>query len=307
MLTSLFKKDKPFMFLAVAFYILVIYVFYVFFNQNSSYSFSEILIKIAIFFLLIFIFLMTDFIGRKNNISKLSSYKIVLFALVIAMLPQTFFNEQIVVSALFILLATRRMISMRTQIEVQKKIFDASLWISLASCFYFWSVSYFVMLFASIIIHTNANYKLWLTPFLGMGTVILLSNVYTLLVQNAFYLPIDWVRPYGFDFESYFKIKIATPILILLALTFWAVIQLYLQYRNKNLKSKQTVILIFISLVISCAIVVFTPVKQVSEWLFFIAPFSLLMSIYFEAKNQSELKESISWILFLLPFLVFFL
>lgn len=307
MLSNIFNKDKPIIFLAVYVFMGLFYCYYAFFKFPGSLGLQDILIKTGILALYIFSMLLLDFIGRKNEISKLNTYKIAFFALVTTMVPQMFLTEQIVVSVFLILLALRRIISLRSGKEIQKKILDASLWISLASCFYFWSLLFFAALFIAIFIYARNNFKNWMVPFVGMAAVIIFSNVYTLLIQDAFYTPLDWVRPAGFDFTFYNDLKFVMPVTLLISIAVWALADLFLKYKKKSLKNKQTAILVVISLFVSIAIPVMAPVKQGSELFFFAIPFSILLANYFQSSKEKIFKEVLFWALFLMPFVILFM
>jgi hypothetical protein len=307
MLTAIFNKDKPILFLAISFFMGLFYGYYAFFEFSGTLTLQDILIKTGILALYIFAMLLLDFIGRKNDISKLNTYKIAFFALVTTMIPQTFLTEQVVVSGFLILLALRRVISLRSGKEMQKKILDASLWISLASCFYFWAVLFFAVLFVGIFIYARSNFKNWMVPFVGMAAVITLSNVYTLLVQDAFYTPLDWVRPAGFDFTFYNDLKFVIPITLLISITLWALADLFLKFKKKSLKNKQTTMLVLVSLFAAVTIPVLTPEKQGAELFFFAIPFSILLANYFETSKEKVFKEVLFWALFLTPFVILFM
>lgn len=139
MIAKLFEQAKPALYLAVAVFMAVFFWYYVVVQNTISFTFTGILLSILHFGLYLVIMLLIDFIGRKNDLSKNKTYKILLFALFTTVLPETFLFEKTLLSLFFILLALRRIISLRSGIHIQKKIFDAALWISLASCFYFWS------------------------------------------------------------------------------------------------------------------------------------------------------------------------
>lgn len=307
MLTAIFNKDKPILFLAISFFMGLFYCYYAFFEFPGVLTLQEILIKTGILALYIFSMLLLDFIGRKNNISKLNTYTIAFFALVTTMIPQTFLTEQVVVSGFLILLALRRIVSLRSGKDMQKKILDAALWISLASCFYFWSFLFFALLFFTIFMYARSSFKNWMIPFVGMVAVITLSNVYTLLVQDAFYTPLDWVRPAGFDFTFYNDLKFVIPITLLISITLWVLADLLLKYKKKSLENKQTTILVLVSLFVAVAIPVLVPVKQGSEFFFFAIPFSILLANYIETSKEKIFHEVLFWTLFIMPFIILFM
>jgi len=307
MLSKLFEKEKPILILAVGLFMSVFFFYYTYIHPTAGDFKNPLYITLLLWGLYLFTMLLIDFIGRKNNIAKNKSYKILLFALFTTAIPETFLYEKTFLSFFLVVLALRRIISLPSGIDIQKKIFDAALWISLASCFYFWSALFFIVLYAGIFIFSRENYRNWFIPFTGMGVVILFSNVYTLLVQNAFYTPLDWIRPAEFDFLIYSSFKYIVPLTLYAALLVWSLFDLFINWKQKKLKNKQLTSLLLCILVISLTVVLFTHQKNGSELVFFVFPFAALFSNYLSFAKDYVFKEILLWILLLLPFLIPFL
>lgn len=268
---------------------------------------NSIFLIIPLLALYLFTMLLIDFIGRKNNISKKKAYKMLLFAAFTVAIPETFLYEKTFISFFLILLALRRIISLSSGIEIRKKIFDASLWIALASCFYFWSALFFIVLYAGIFIFSRENYRNWIIPLTGMGVVIVFSNAFTLLFQNAFYTPLDWLRPAGSDFSVYSDFKYIVPLTFYATLLVWSLSDLFINWKQKKLKSRQLTILLLCILVISLTVVLFTHQKNGSELLFFAFPFAALFSNYLSFAKDYIFKEVLLWALVIMPFLIPFI
>ncbi|HLU51845.1 MAG TPA: DUF6427 family protein [Flavobacteriaceae bacterium] len=304
MIAKLFEQAKPALYLAVAVFMAVFFWYYVVVQNTISFTFTGILLSILHFGLYLVIMLLMDFIGRKNDLSKNKTYKILLFALFTTVLPETFLFEKTLLSLFFILLALRRIISLRSGIHIQKKIFDAALWISLASCFYFWSSLFFIALYVAIFIFCGNNYRHWFIPFLGMATVIIFTNIFTLLFQNAFYTPLDWVRSPGFDFSIYNQFVLLIPLSVFGALLIWAIVDLIFYWKQKKLKNRQVTALVLTVLLVSLMIVLLVDVKNGSELAFLVFPFAVLFGNYLSFAKDYVFKEIILWILLLLPFVM---
>jgi hypothetical protein len=105
----------------------------------------------------------TNFISKKNGLSKDSAYTVFFFFLIV-FFPSVLDNVNLVVANFFYSSCFRRLIS--AILKASKKIFDASFWIIVAALFQFWSILYLVLVFISIIFHVSRDYRNWFLPFL---------------------------------------------------------------------------------------------------------------------------------------------
>ena len=171
MITSVFKKSTPLNFTLVVFLILVFFSIYQF--QDFGWTNSAILIleKVGLLTVVLASVFMTNFISKRNGLSKDSSYTILFYFLFILFFPSVLDNINLIFSNFFILLALRRLISLQSLKASKEKIFDASLWIFLASVFHFWSIMYIALVFISIIFHVARDYRNWILPFIAFFAV----------------------------------------------------------------------------------------------------------------------------------------
>ncbi|GGD79988.1 DUF6427 family protein [Planktosalinus lacus] len=307
MLTSFFGKSKPVNYVLVAAFMALFFLGHYFKSTETIESFSEIAFQVGMLLIFLLTMLLVDFISRKNKLTYNNTYLIVVFGIFITTIPASFLNAKVLVAHFFILLALRRMISLRSQKDVQKKLFDAALWISLASCFYFWSFLFVIFLFGSIVALVGRNFKNYVIPFVGMATVIILSNVYTLLVQNTFYSPLDWIEIPGFDFTSYNQFSLLLPASVFFTVMLWLSGHFLFKRKVKNKKQKTKNFQLYSLTLIALAIVIFTPHKNGSELAFSAMPFAVLTTNYLETKEEKGFKELLLWLLVLLPFLILFI
>ncbi|MCR9182159.1 MAG: DUF6427 family protein [Flavobacteriaceae bacterium] len=283
------------------------FVVHHFLSSKTVFNLGKVAFQTLMLVVFLLSMLLVDFISRKNNLTNNNTFKILLFAIFVTTFPATFLYTEVLTANFFILLALRRIISLKTKKDIQKKIFDAALWIALASCIYFWSILFMGVLFISIVQYAGTNFKNYLIPFLGMAAIIILTNTYTLFVQNAFYLPLDWVRTSGFDFQAYYHIQLLYPLSFFLGILLWSIVDFYLGRKHKSKTKKRTTMLISFILAIAICSIILTPQKNGGELLFMAMPFSVLSANYFEKKGDFIFKEVVLWLLLLMPFFVLFL
>ncbi|KDN55279.1 DUF6427 family protein [Flavobacterium seoulense] len=184
MITSVFKKSTPLNFSLVVF--LILFFGFIYQIQDLAWSHSAILVleKIGIGLIILASALITTFVTKKNDLSRDSAYSILFFLLFLLFFPSLFDNFNLVLANFFILLAFRRLISLQSQKVSKEKIFDASIWIFVASLFHFWCILYLILVFISIIAHVAGDYRNWILPFIAFFAIAILFALYSLLFNN---------------------------------------------------------------------------------------------------------------------------
>lgn len=179
MIASVFKKSTPLNYALTVF--LVLFFFFIYQIQDTSWVASGVLLlKKAFTFLVVLasIFL-TSFIGKRNGLTKNSSYTAIFFLLLLLFFPTILNNLNILLANFFILLALRRLISLQSMKASKEKIFDASLWIFVASLFSFWSILFLILVFISVIFHVSRDYTNWVLPFIAFIAVAIFFAFFT--------------------------------------------------------------------------------------------------------------------------------
>ncbi|MEH6536906.1 MAG: DUF6427 family protein [Psychroserpens sp.] len=301
MISNFFSKSKPIHYIVVSLMLLLVYVVNKFKILTTDIDVIVALKQLGLFLICLLSVFVFDFLVTRNNLTKKNSYNIVLFVLFFAILPQTILNSQIVVANFFVLLALRRLISLRTQKDIKKKLFDASFWISIATLFYFWSSVFFVLVFAALLIYAITDLKNYLIPILGIATVAVILISYLIINE----IDIVSFATGSFDFSLDFSALNSKPIIvgstILLSFGLWA-----LFYYIKNIKSQMksyrpSFKLIIITVILGLVIIAVGPSKDGREFIFLFAPLSIIMTNYLEVISEKWFKETLLWVIILTP------
>ena len=112
--------------------------------------------------------------------------------------------------------------SLRSQKDVKKKLFDAAFWIGLATLFYFWSILFFALILISLVLYTDNNIRHWIIPFLGMLTVFIISIVLSIVLYDNFFNLFNKSFQVSYDFTNYNTVKYLVSITLLLSFGIWA-------------------------------------------------------------------------------------
>ena len=291
MITSIFSKSKPINFIVVFFISLFAYVIANFKLSNEVYNFNNILEKIVIFGISYFSILTLNFIVGKNSLTQKNNYEILLYSLFLLMLPESLLSDKIIVSNFFILLALRRTLSLRSQINLKKKLFDASFWVAIASLFYFWAILFFILIYAVLLLFTDNKIKNWIVPFTGLLTVLLIVVSYSIIVNGDFFGAIKIASDISFDYSNFNSSKDIIAITILLSFGVWSSIFYLASIRKRMKKFRPIFKSIFISLAIAFVIMIIAPDKNGSEFLFLFPTLAIVVANYIETIKEKWFRE----------------
>lgn len=292
MITRLFSKSKPINFLIV-FAIALLAFFVAIYKSDLAPLNTVTIIKLILLFIGIsFSIYILNFIVDKNNLSlKKNNYEILLISLFLLLIPQTTINSSIVISNCFVLLAIRRLISLHSNKKVKQKLFDTALLIGIASLFYFWSILFFVLIFIAIFFYEKVDVKNWIVPFIGLITVYIIATA-SMLIINDDYFNIQTILPQvSFDLSRYNSLKHIVSITMLVSFGLWSSLFFLRDLRKKKKTYRPSYKTIFIASMVATLIVIISPGKNGSEFLFLFAPLAVIITNYIEAIEEKWFKE----------------
>lgn len=313
MLTSFFGKSNPINYLILGIFIFAGYLWETFSGNDVPNTFLSFGFHAAFCMLSVLGMLLLDFIIRKNHLTKNNTFAILFFSCFMVMLPVIFSQQSILLANFFLLLSFRRMMSMRNDKNSSKKILDASIWITVASIFHFWSLLFFVPLWIAIIQKPNSNYKQMLIPITGFVAVLMINTAYQLLAADSYSWFLNWEKPISFDFSAYSAISVLVPVTIILAFYIWTGIYRILKISVIPLKEKPNYLLLLYISINTLLVALATPQKTGAEVLFLLAPIAIIVANYienFETERYVErdaaefwFKELLLWLVVVLPFI----
>lgn len=293
MITSVFSKSRPINYILITALMVICFTLYQFHSSFNNITWLEIGKKVVLLFLLVGSLFITNFITKKNGLSKDNSYTFLLFFIFFILFPKTLSNGALIISNAFILLALRRLISMQSLITPKEKIFDASIWIFAASLFHFWCILFILLVFVSIIFHVSRDYRNWIIPFIGFFAVLIISVLCSQIFNPQW--KYDYIQQITMDFdlkyiENIFQ-NIALSIYIITALLALATMLLILTNKSLNLQSSYKKIIF--AFIIGLVIFFISPNKDNSYLIFTFVPVSIMLTNYLETIEKYWIKESI--------------
>ncbi len=293
MITTIFKKSSPINYTLVGVLMFLFFSLSQFTLNTAGFSVFQILPKTLVLLLLIATIVVTNFITKKNALSKDSTYAVLFSFLFLIFFPNLYNEPNLVFANFLVILAMRRLISLQSLKFPKEKIFDASLFIFFASLFYFWSILFIILVFATIILHVSRDYRNWIIPFIAFFAVIIVFLFFALLIDKTliehFLLKTDFCFEINY-FTSIYQ-NIAFSLFVTTALFFMTT--LFLTLSNKpliqNSSFKKLIIWFFTGLIIY----VIAPYKSNDVLIFTFAPLAIIATSFVESiqiKWQQELS-----------------
>ena len=301
MITRFFSTSKP-----IHLVLTILFACILFFLVRKDLfvdGFSiAILFKQLGFFLLVLVSIaLLSFMVNKNTLTQGNNYAILFFVLLIAMLPATLQYNNILWSNVFILLALRRIISLKSNLNIKKKLLDASIWITIASLLYFWSILFFALIFAALFLFAIPNIKNWVIPFIGVAIVVIITLAFSIVTTNTLDDFSWYIEPLDYDLSAYNNRQSIIAITLIVSLGLWALF-FYIRSIKDKLKSLRAAhVLIMYAALTAIIIIGVAPGKNGSEFLFLFAPLAIIMSNFIETVTENWFAEIYIWLLIAVP------
>lgn len=223
MLARFFQKSEPISFLSLLFLLLIYILLHSFYGFSGEINFTysiRVLFGFVFFSGLLFF---GDFIIQKNYLTPANYYAIFIFVLLFGLFPSALNLSKISIAHLFILLASRRMYSIRTKKAMLSKLFDSGFYIGIAFLLYPISSLYLLLIYISYFIYIRVINKDLLLPLIGFLTPILVTFTYFFINDNYASFKTLVEINIASDFAVFKNQLIYIPSLVIIILTISAV------------------------------------------------------------------------------------
>jgi len=305
MISSIFGKTKPINYIIVLAFLFIFYWTVHIIVYQLTYPIEELLLQTVVLGILLFSIFAVNFIVKRNQITGTNSFTILFYALLIVVFHTVMLDNNAILCSFFLLLAQRRLISLKSLKDIKLKVFDASLWVVLASIFYDWALIYFILIFAAIYFYEPKNIRNWLIPFLGVFTLGVILFSLLIVTDQQQFLSEHYRFELTFDtnFFAYWgnssKMVIYTVFVIVIGL--WA----FFKLGKLGMGRIMTMRLIAISFAIGIVLTLLKTSAEVFPVLITFFPAAVLLTKYIEVIKKINVKEIALMISVFVPFVIF--
>ncbi|MBU2948242.1 hypothetical protein KO521_16115 [Zobellia uliginosa] len=304
MISIIFGKTKPINYIIVLSFLFVFYWFVHFSMFDRIYSLVQIFWQFFIQAVLFFSVFIVNFIVKRNKVTGVNSFAILFYGLLMVVFPETLLDSNAIFCSFFLLLATRRLISIRSLKNIKFKIFDATIWVLVSSLFYDWALLFLILVLAAIYFYEPKNIRNWLVPLAAIFTVLMITECVLILYGT----PNFFSEHYKFSVSlsiSYFSYWGHSTKLVLFALgTFVAGLLAFLKLGKSGFGKVITMRLIALSFIIGLILNILLLADNVYPIMVTFFPSVVFMTKYIESLRKANIREIMLMAAVIIPFLV---
>lgn len=293
MISSLFGKTKPINFIIVLTLLCVLFVVVRIFNININIEPSHILFVILTAIILIMSIFAINFIIIRNKLTETNTFAILFFSLLVFAFSRVLLDNNAIICNFFVLLALRRLISIKSLKSVKFKIFDAVLWILVASLFYKWALLYLLLVVVAIYFYDPRNIKNWMVIPIASTTFFLIAYAILILIDKQDFLETHYLAAFNFNMEFYLDWSNSSKLLVLFIITSFTGIWAFLKIGKSGVGRIITMRLIAISFFIALVVVFLETSETVFPVLLTFFPAIIFVTNYLEALKKPRIREAI--------------
>lgn len=291
MIASVFSKTRPFNYLVIGILSVVFFFLKTIITPSTDATGVYYAEKFGLFLIVFASIFLTNFIALKNDLTKGNNYALLLFMIFLLFFSSTFQNSNIIISNFFLLLALRRLISLKSLVQTKEKIFDASFWIFLAALFHFWSISYIILVFIAVILHVSKDYRNWIIPFVALFAVTILFFLMNSLLDNSLISTLLRKTYVSFDFYYFNNIYQRIALAVFTSLSLFAFVFHIFDIPNKALNMQSSHKTIVFSFLLGVGIYVLSANKNNGSLAFCFAPLAIIGANFIEKIEDNLVKE----------------
>ena len=297
MIANFFQKTKPIHAIIISGLFLVYFFAAIFVVEPPPFSFLLILKKLGLLFVFIILFFLVRFINRKNFLSEMNAYVLLILAILFGAFPKAMGMDNLFIAHFLLLFSFRRIYSIRTFKSVSQKLFDSGFWIGTACLFYSFSAVFLVLVFATALVHKKNSIRNILIPIVGFITPLFLAFTYFFITNDVTSFYQKLIVVYSFDFDEYLKWSILIPFTVLTVLTVMSLVLVSIKSASLSNDFKQSWLLIIIHFLCSVYIILMAPSKDGSELLFAFFPLIIMITNYLQLLNRNIFREIVVYTL----------
>ena len=304
MISTVFGRTKPINFIFIILFTIFIFFSFHFFILKTQINLYSTLKLLGSFCLVLFSLFLTNFISKKNGLTKDNTYAVLIFVLSLSFFPYTFGKVNIIISNVFIFLALRRIISLKSYSHIKLKLFDASLWICLATIFYEWALLFFFLVFVAILHYGLKDLRNWFIPVVAIVIAVIFVICFFYLTNRIDELYEILKFKMELNIDKYTDLKYLVPLLFILLVGFLAIFSYFKNIKVKLSDDQSSILLIIVAFFISSFIVLLSDNENTPQFIFMAFPFAVLVTNYIELIEKKWYKELLLWLFILMPFII---
>jgi len=272
---------------------------------DHAYDTGQILFQVVVLAALMSSFFIVNFIVKRNKMTGVNSFAILFYVLLMVVFPETLADNYAIGCSFFMLLALRRLISIRSMKNIKLKIFDATLWTMVASLCYDWAVLYLFLIIIAIYIYEPKNIRNWMVPLAGIFVFFMIVFALSILAGNTDFLREHYRFEFNLESSRFMDLAKSAKRVIYIILISIAGLFSFLKLSKVGVGKIVTLRLLALSFAIGLILEVLLSGSEAHPLLLTFFPAVVFLTNYVEAIKKANIKEIVLMASIAVPFLVF--
>ena len=307
MIANFFKKTKPIQTIFISLLFLLFYLLSIFFVEKSEFSLSVIAEKVGTLLLFFTFFIIIRFIKRKNQFSGQDSYLLLFMVLLFAIFPGTMVINKVLLSHFILLVAFRRIYSMRSFENIGQKIFDSGFWIGVASLFYMWSAIFVILVLIAIMVYSSDKIRGMFVLLIAYSTPLFLSFTYYFWNDNTEVFYNKLIFEYSFSNGVFDIPKLMIPLVFVIICSLGALAILKFKINNLSNNIKPSLPLLLGHYLIGLYMVYIIPNETGTTFVFVFIPVVVFIANALQVITNKIIREVFVYSFLLMAFAIYFI
>ena len=302
MISSVFDKTNPINYLVALLIFSVHYWFWFWAIGVEAYSISELFLFLGKLTVVGLGMLLVEFTVKKNQVSGKNTYVILLFTVFFGVFENHLYDSNTLLTLFFLLLAFRRILSIRSLVSIKLKVFDASFWILIASYFNPNALYFLLILAFAIYFYQFEKLKNWLVILPAIGAYLLLVFAYLGIEEAQNFIDQHYQFQINFGDLSFSKNH-----LVVLGFVFLGILASIVTYRglSRSLMGKLISIRLLLLSFMIASFIALANHSNGQESIFLLFPVSVMFTNALEAIKKTWIKDLIFMGVMTLPFVLY--
>ncbi|GAB1308674.1 hypothetical protein KH5_13570 [Urechidicola sp. KH5] len=291
MIANFFSKTKPIHAVLVGGLFLFFFVLAILVVERPVFSWNFFFEKLGLSIAFLCLFFVVRFINRKNNLTDQNSYVLLVLALLFATYPATMQYSNVFVAHFLLLLAFRRIYSLRTFKSIKQKLFDAGFWIGIATVFFNWSILFFLLIPVATIVYKKQSIRHFIIPIVGFVTPFFLLFTYYYWIDNATLMYQFFYFEIGFSLIAFVQPAYMIAAITISALLIIGIVVVSFRINSQSNEFGQSWLLLLVHFVLAWVVLLLSANKEGTEVVVIFLPATFILANLLQQIPGKVLKE----------------
>ncbi len=305
MISSIFGKSKPINYIIILGFLFLFYAALSYDLLSRMDQPEQLFLHVVVLGILLFSIMIVNFIVKRNQISGTNDFTIFYYSLLIVLFPDVLLDYNAIMSSFFLLLALRRLISLKSLRSVKLKLFDSTFWIMVGSLFYDWVLLFLLLVYIGIYIYEPKNFRNWLVPLVSLACFVILLYSFIIITGNTSFASTHYQFEIYSESNLINSIQGGLKIFLYTILVMIAGIVSFVKLRKLGMGKVVTMRLVAIAFVLGIVVTFFKSSESVAPIILTFLPAAVLFTKYVEVIKRINIKEVTLILSLVIPFMVF--